>query len=182
MYLHPIQSSNEIAYIFKNCWGFYLLQTVMKDLKLSRRHSQPKQRQSVPAKTIVNCPGEWIHQQDQNKFCLNPNWKNGYLKQFHPRHLTSTLIKHYWNNWGTCQIAFQSGIKTACNPHVYSSVAPQEMTCQRWFYPRCLPWYHWKSVTSTTSIWCKRMTVTPKKNGNQLRTVNLQQLNNATFL
>ena len=38
-----------------------------------------------------------------------------------------------------------------------------------------------KVPQGSTTTWCARMVVTPKKNGNPRRTVDLQKLNNATF-
>ena len=182
-------TSNQMVYISKNCQGFYLSQTAMKDLHIVDKlfpHSISAATESNPDE--CNCPKRTTPPERPHQIPFEQTEKNI------PR-LKSWLLDAFASS-AFNQCPHQGLPKMTGEPvklHLKENVTPYAAHT-----PIPVP-HHWKQKVKedidrdvrlgiiekvpqgTTAEWCARMVVTPKKNGEPRRTVDLQKLNNATL-
>ena len=179
--------SKQMVYISKNCHGFYLSQTAMKDLDIVKS-SFPVSISASSREEQCTCPKRSTTPTKPDKVPFEPTPKN-VLK------LKEWLLKEFaasaFNQCPHQPLPEMTGkpvklrFKEESKPHAIHTPIP---------VPR-----YWKQEVKadldrdvrlgiiekvpqgTTTEWCARMVVTPKKTGKPRRTVDLQQLNKATF-
>ena len=184
------QSSYQMVYISKNCQGFYLSQTAMKDLGIVSE-SFPNNSSASSAKSSPNeckCPKRTPPPDRPQDIPFEPVPENvPKLKEW----ILSAFSSSAFNQCPHQKLPTMTGepvklhLKEDAIPHAAHTPIP-------------IP-HHWKQKVKedldrdvrlgiiekvpqgTTSPWCARMVVTAKKNGDPRRTVDQQKLNDATL-
>lgn len=183
------KKSHQMIYISQNCRGLYLSQTAMKDLAIVE-NSFPLQSSncSIETKEECNCPVRTPTPDRPAIIPFQPSEENiTQLKEW----LLSSFASSAFNTCPHQPLPIMSGepvtvhFKPDATPHAVHTPIP-------------VP-HHWKEKVKadidrdirlgiiepipqgTITPWCARMVVTPKKNGEPRRTVDLQQLNKATL-
>ena len=182
------RSTKQMVHISKNCRGFFLSQTAMKDLNIvptnfpqkistanliqetctcPKRTATPIRPETIPFEpTPANVPKlkAWLLDQfASSAFNQCPH-------QPLPK-MTGKPVKLHFKE-GTTPYAVHTPIPV---PHHWKKKVKEDL--DRDIRLGIIE----KVPQGTTTTWCARMVVTPKKNGNPRRTVDLQKLNNATF-
>lgn len=183
------RKSHQMIYISRNCHGLYLSQTAMKDLAIID-DSFPLQTSNCSIGTEMECKCP----------VRTPTPRRPTAIPFPPTQENVTQLK------GWLLSNFASSAFNTC-PHQPLPVMSGEPVTVH-FQPNATPHavhtpipvpHHWKEKVKadidrdtrlgiiepipqgTITPWCARMVVTPKKNGEPRRTVDLQQLNKATL-
>ena len=184
------KTTNQMVYISKNCRGFFLSQTAMKDLDVVPEDFPNHTHASAAISEHIKCS------------C--PKRANSPTK---PTSLPFTATQANLSNLKRWLLEkFESSAFNQC-PHQSLPVmigAPIKLHFKEGTTPYAVHTpipvpHHWKAQVKedldrdvrlgiieqvpqgTTTTWCARMVVTPKKNGSPRRTVDLQKLNNSTF-
>ena len=186
LHLGP-NKSHQMVYISRNCRGLYLSQTAMKDLSIIEETFPHSRNCSTETSPTCNCPHRTPTPPKPTTIPFPPTSTNvPRLKEW----LLSTFALSAFN---TC--AHQSLPTMLVEPvaiHFKADITPHAVHT-----PIPVP-HHWKERVKadierdtrlgiiepvpqgTITPWCARMVVTPKKNGDPQRTVDLQKLNKAT--
>ena len=182
------RESHQMVYISQNCRGLYLSQTAMKDLAIVDDGFPNHTRNcSIETSATCSCPPRTQTPRRPTTIPFPPTQANTpRLKEW----LLSTFASSAFNTCPHQPLPIMLGkpvtvhFKPDATPHAVHTPIP-------------VP-HHWKEKVKadidrdtrlgiiepvpqgTITPWCARMVVTPKKNGDPRRTVDLQKLNKAT--
>lgn len=182
------KSSNQMVYISKNCRGLYLSQTAMKDLGIVEDHFPDSKSAATKLSDKCGCPPRTKTPERPEVIPFAPTDENvPKLKEW----LLDAFASSAFNQCPHQELPTMTG--EPIKLHLKDNAVPYAAHT-----PIPVP-HHWKKQVKndldrderlgiiekvpqgTTTKWCARMVVTPKKNGEPRRTVDLQKLNNATL-
>ena len=183
------RSSNQMIYISKNCKGFYLSQTAMKDLGIVAENFPQSVSASMELQSDeCHCPKRTPPPDRPKDIPFAPTQENiPKLKSW----ILDTFGSSAFNQCPHQELPMMTGEPVRL--HLKEDAVPYAAHT-----PIPVP-HHWKQKVKedidrdvrlkiiekvpqgTTAEWCARMIVTSKKNGDPRRTVDLQKLNEATL-
>ena len=182
------KSSNQMVYISKNCRGFYLSQTAMKDLGIVDGSFPDSRSAATKSPDECHCPTRTKTPDRPEQIPFKPTDENvPKLKKW----LLDAFASSAFNQCPHQELPQMTG--EPIRLHLKDDAVPYAAHT-----PIPVP-HHWKSQVKkdlerderlgiiekvpqgATTKWCARMVVTPKKSGEPRRTVDLQKLNNATL-
>ncbi len=181
------RTTKQMVYISQNCCGFYLSQTAMKDLRIVNESFPNNHTSAASTSGTCTCSKRTATPARPTQIPFKPTADNiPKLKQW----LFNAFGSSSFNQCPHQPLPTMTGDPVKL--HFKENVTPHAIHT-----PIPVP-HHWKQQVKddldrdvrlgiieqvpqgTTSKWCARMVVTPKKNGEPRRTVDLQKLNNAT--
>ena len=182
-------TSNQMVYISKNCHGFYLSQTAMKDLGIINKSFPISTSAATGSQSHqCSCPRRTPPPERPKEIPFPPTTENiPKLKTW----LLEAFASSAFNQCSHQTLPEMTGEPVQL--HLKEDAIPYAAHT-----PIPIP-HHWKAKVKeginsderlgiiekvpqgTTAEWCARMIVAPKKNGDPRRTVDLQRLNDATL-